>query len=84
MHSDYAQYFKFTGRSRLEKSINSLLGIIEGISVDSIINGAEINFLKLWLDEHNELKYCHPYNELLPLVENSLVDGVLEVEEKQA
>ena len=83
MHSDYAQYFKFTGRSRLEKSINSLLGIVEGISVDSIINGAEINFLKLWLDEHNELKYCHPYNELLPLVENSLIDGVLEAEEKQ-
>ena len=83
MHTDHRGYFKFTGRSRLEKSINSLLGIIEGISVDSLINRTEVEFLNLWLAEHQELKDRHPYNELLPIVENAIADGVLTSEEKQ-
>lgn len=83
MHTDHRGYFKLTGRSRLDKSINSLLGIIEGISVDSIINRAEVEFLNLWLEEHQELKDRHPYNELLPVVENAISDGVLTTEEKQ-
>lgn len=83
MHTDHHGYFKFTGRSRLEKSINSLIGLVEGISVDSQINRAEIEFLSLWLDEHRELTGHHPYNELLPVVEAAIADGVLTSEEKQ-
>lgn len=83
MHTDHREYFKFTGRSRLDKSFNSLLGMIEGISVDSIINRAEVEFLNLWLNEHQELKGHHPYNELLPVVENAIADGILTTEEKQ-
>lgn len=83
MHVDHHGYFKFTGRSRLEKSINSLIGVIEGISADSIINKAEIEFLNLWLSEHQELKDCHPYNELLPVVENAIADRILTSDEKQ-
>ena len=55
MHTDHRGYFKYTGRSRLEKSINSLLGIIEGISVDSLINRTEVEFSNLWIAEHKEL-----------------------------
>jgi hypothetical protein len=83
MHTDQREYFKFTGRSRLEKSINSLLGIIEGISVDSIINREEIKFLNLWLEEHQELKDLHPYREFLPVVEGAISDGKLTTEEKE-
>jgi hypothetical protein len=72
-----------TGRSRLEKSINSLLGIIEGISVDLIINSEEVKFLNLWLAEHRELKDHHPYSELLPVVEKAISDGELTTEEKE-
>lgn len=83
MHTDHRGYFKFTGRSRLEKSINSLLGLVEGISVDSLINRTEVEFLNLWLAEHKELNDRHPYNELLPVVEKAIADGVLTSEEKQ-
>lgn len=83
MHPDHRGYFKFTRRSRLEKSVNSLLGIIEGISVDSIVNRTEVEFLNLWLDEHRELKDQHPYNELLPVVGAAVADGVLTSEEKE-
>lgn len=83
MHPDHREYFKFTGRSRLDKSINSLLGIIEGISVDSVINSEEIKFLNLWLEDHKELRDSHPYSELLPVVENAVSDRNLSIEEKE-
>lgn len=83
MHSDHSRYFNLTSRSRLDKSINSLLGIIEGISVDSIINNDEAEFLKLWLSEHEELYNRHPYNELHPIVKNAIADGILTADEKE-
>ena len=50
MHPDHVPYAKFTSRARLEKSVNSLLGIVEGLAIDSAINSSEIAFLNLWLE----------------------------------
>jgi hypothetical protein len=82
MHRDQREYFKFTTRSRLDKSINSLVGIVEGIAIDGSINQSELRFLQLWLDEHAELRKCHPYSELVPVVANAIGDGVLSEEER--
>jgi BRCA1 C Terminus (BRCT) domain len=83
MHSDRSGYFKFTTRSRLDKSINSLVGIVEGIAIDSEINASELRFLQLWLSEHAELRGCHPYSELMPVISNAIEDGVLDAEERE-
>lgn len=83
MHSDHSGYFNFTGKARLEKSINSLLGIVEGISVDAKINESELGFLHHWVNEHRELGNLHPFNELMPLVAQALEDGMLSDEERQ-
>ena len=53
MHPDHREYMGFASRSRLEKSVNSLLGIIEGILIDGEINPSEISFLNMWLDDVN-------------------------------
>lgn len=81
MHQDHVPYAKFTKRSQIDKSINSLLGIVEGISIDASINASELGFLNLWLSEHLELKDTHPYNELLPVVQAAVADGILSEEE---
>jgi NAD-dependent DNA ligase len=83
MHPDQRPYFKFTSRSRLEKSVNSLLGLVEGISIDGRINDVEASFLASWFAEHEELKGRHPYNELMPVVEAALADGVLTDDERE-
>lgn len=83
MHSDHAGYFKFTTRARMEKSINSLVGIVEGIAIDGTINASELNFLRMWLDEHYELQNCHPYTELFPVVSCAISDGVLTGDERE-
>lgn len=77
MHVDHQKYFKFTSRARIEKSVNSLLGLVEGIAIDSTINSSEISFLNLWLAEHDDVRYLHPYNELIPVVQASVADGIL-------
>jgi hypothetical protein len=81
MHKDHASYFSFTSKSRLEKTIVSLLGIIEGIAIDKQINAAEVKFLGLWLEENSDLRHRHPLSELIPRIETSLIDRVITQDE---
>jgi NAD-dependent DNA ligase len=81
MHPDHLEYARFTSWPRLEKSVNSLLGLIEGIAIDSAINQKEISFLNLWLAEHADVRDLHPYNELVPVVQAALADGILTQDE---
>jgi len=83
MHADHRPYWKYTTRSQLEKSINSLLGLVEGISIDGRINEAEARFFADWIAEHQELRSLHPYNEFMPVVEAALADGVLSTDERE-
>lgn len=82
MHPDQHEYAKFTRRARLEKTINSLIGLVEGIAIDGRINSAEITFFNRWLVEHRELQDLHPYNELIPRVQDAIGDGVFSADER--
>jgi BRCA1 C Terminus (BRCT) domain len=81
MHSDHLKYARFTSRAQMEKSVNSLLGIVEGIVIDSSINSSEVSFLNLWLAEHADVQDRHPYTELIPVVQTAVEDGVLTQDE---
>jgi NAD-dependent DNA ligase len=83
MHSDHNSSTHFTSKSRLDKAINSLLGIIEGIILDKEINDKEIEFLNEWISEHDEVRYYHPFNELVPVVEKAIEDGIINDDKKQ-
>lgn len=76
-------YIQFTGRSRLDKAINSLIGLIEGVSIDGVINSSELGVLNLWLAEHAEYRGRHPFNELIPVIEQAIADLLLSQEERQ-
>ncbi len=81
MHPDHLKYIGFTSRSRLEKSVNSLLGFVEGIVIDKSINSAEVSLLNLWLEEHADVRDRHPYTELMPVVQLAVADGILSKDE---
>ena len=59
------------------------MGIIEGIAIDARINVREIEFLYEWVSEHQEVRKQHPFNELIPVVEEALEDGILSEDEQQ-
>ena len=82
MNNDHSSYYKFTSKSRLDKAINSLVGIVEGIAIDGIINNSEVSFLTAWLSEHNDFRDQHPFNELFPVIAEALYDGVITEDER--
>lgn len=83
MNHEHAPYLKFCSRSRLDKSLNTLIGIIEGIAADKLLNSQELRYINEWLDEHREFAERHPFNELVPLLRASLADGKITNEERE-
>ena len=75
-------YYQFTGKSRLDKSINTLLGILEGVAIDREVNVREKESISKWLEENCELKRLHPYNEIIPVLEAVMAAGILSSNEK--
>lgn len=76
------KYTQFNTYHRLDKSINSLIGLIQGIALDGEINNKELGLFNLWLKEHYELRDKHPFIELIPVIESSLADGLLTEDER--
>lgn len=83
MHPDQADYFSFTRRSRLDKSINTLSGIIEGITLDGQINKSESDFLLRWLSDYQDAKDLHPFCELMPLIQAATTRGLLDEDARE-
>ena len=81
MHPDSYPYFRYTTKSRLDKAVQTLVGIIKGITIDSAINNREVAFLADWVKQCDDVRHKHPFNELVPVVEEALRDGVLIGEE---
>ncbi|RWA51033.1 hypothetical protein AU476_26205 [Cupriavidus sp. UYMSc13B] len=82
MASEIQSYFKFTGKGRLEKSINSLLGLLEGIAIDGTVTSGEVALLRMWLADNQDVANRHPFSELVPVVAEAVADGVLDPEER--
>ena len=55
MHPDHVGYFAYTPKSRLHTAISSLVGLIQGISIDGVINKKEISFLSEWVKGNDDL-----------------------------
>jgi hypothetical protein len=82
MDAEYLSYAQYMSKARLDKAINSLLGLVEGVSIDGQISPAEVDFFRLWLQDHQAYRSKHPFTELVPLVEQAVADGVLDEEER--
>jgi hypothetical protein len=82
MHTDHTPYFGYTPKSRLDKAVKSLVGIIEGITIDQVLNEKELSFLSEWIQENQELKDRHPFNELIPGVYAAFEDHIVTDDEK--
>lgn len=75
------EYRKFTGPAELHKAINTLRGIVAGITTDRQASQDEINELANWCLVHEHLAKKHPFNELIPKIESVYEDGVVTSEE---
>lgn len=83
MIKEPAEYRKFTKPAELHKAINTLRGIVAGLSTDSKVDSSEIQELIHWCSLHEHLRDRHPFSEILPIVESACADGVISEEEAQ-
>jgi hypothetical protein len=74
---DLGAYRRFTGKAEFEKVFNTLIGLIEGIVIDAQINEVELGFLQAWLDAQRAMAQKHPFNEIVPLLDQAIADGIL-------
>lgn len=74
-------YRLFTGPAELHKAINTLRGIVAGISTDTTVQSDEIAELAHWCSLHEPMRNRHPFSEILPIVENACTDGMITGEE---
>ena len=81
--TELEDYRMFTGPAELHKAVNTLRGIVAGITTDYKISDDEINELSHWCMCHAHLSTKHPFNELIPLISSACEDGAIDESEKR-
>lgn len=64
------------------RNINELIGIIQGISFDGIINQMEMLHLQTWINKNRNLSYDPKQSKLIILVDQVLEDHIITDEER--
>lgn len=77
------EYRAFTKPAELHKAINTLRGIVAGISCNDGISSDEIQEMVHWCSLHEHLRDRHPFSELLPAIEKSIQDGIIDEDEQR-
>lgn len=80
---DNMEYRVFTTPAELHKAINTLRGLVAGISSNDGVSSKEMDELVHWCSIHANLRNRHPFSELLPTIERSMKDGKIDAEEQQ-
>lgn len=78
---DTMEFRKYTSKSEIQKALNTLKGIIEGISMDSNINATELDELEAWCFNMRFMENKKPFNEIIPLINDTISDNYLSQEE---
>jgi len=83
MHPDHRPYYRFTQKSRVEKAVNSLMGVVQGIVADQIVTRKELEALQNWVAEYKELREQEPFNEFIAQAEIIVEEKRLSEEDMQ-
>jgi len=73
----------FYGKIRVQKSVETIAGLFQGLGIDHVITDGEADFLRRWIGDHHRLRNRHPFNEIIPTIEQTLADNIITEEEKQ-
>ena len=68
-------------KEELHKSLNSLVGLLQGVKLDERINLKESDEFQNWYALHRHMLNAQPFSEIVSRLDAALEDGVLEPEE---
>lgn len=78
---EFDQYRKFMKKAEMQKSLNSLHGILTGIAADGAVSKEEQAEVQNWYAIHESLMDVHPFNEILPTIRDMFSDNTLDIDE---
>ena len=81
MIEEIEKYERFVGPAVHQKAVNTFLGILDGISIDGIVDQKESLELQNWYSLYRHMIDRHPFNEILPAIDSALEDGILTYED---
>lgn len=76
-------YRIFMGREELHKTLNALLGLLQGVKLDREIDPSELDELQNWYALHRHLMDMQPFAEIAKKIDTALADSVLDPEEAE-
>jgi hypothetical protein len=80
---DNKSYQQFSNPSIIEKDLQTLVGIIQGIKSDSVINEKEYSEVIAWVNSHKGYEDKQPYKEVISIIRQALADNVLTSDESE-
>ena len=79
---DNESFVQYTGRAMLERSLRTLQGLLEGITIDQVVTDAELKGLAKWLHEHRQYQDRKPFSEVIDKLTEILANHVIDAEER--
>lgn len=79
---DRGEFMHFTGPARLTKAMSTLHGLVQGIVSDGKVTDKELATLTNWISSHSEFANRHPFNEVIPQLQQVVSDGRIDEEER--
>lgn len=79
---DREEFAYFTGPARLTKAMSTLHGLMQGIVADGKVTDEELVTLTRWISLHSEYANRHPFNEVIPHLQQIVSDGKIDEEER--
>ena len=69
-------------QANIDKAIEHLLGLCDGITADQHLHDGEIFFLRNWLDDNTHIRERWPANVIADRVQSVLADGIITDDER--
>lgn len=79
---DNQSFFQYASPMLIDKTLNTLEGILTGISIDKVLVKDEMDELYAWCSDHSSFAEKPPYDELFQSIFTALDDHILTLEEK--
>jgi len=78
---ELSEYRTFTLPAELEKAVNTLKGILEGVRYDGVIDQKETTEILNWCSLHKHLENKHPFNEIFQIIYGAYEDSIFTQDE---
>ena len=80
-NDDNRSYYRFTAPHRVEKSLNTLKGLLIGVAADGLVAPEERDALARWCSDNSDVMKRHPFNELADQLKTVIESDSSDVED---